>query len=110
MANSNSGHILTLVDRYIARFEDLAVNLGPIARFYAYQADELQALQWEIQELDPDERELHDRLLMLYAHWLDAMSRDEQENIFAYNRNQQGEWRSHLLEEELEPRYNTLAR
>ncbi len=105
MGTTAEGAMQALVDRYIALFEDHAARLGPIRRFYAYQSDELQALQWEIQEWDPSEETLSDALVRLYNRWLEEMTPEERRELFAYNRQQRGEWRSHLLEEELEPRY-----
>ena len=110
MVGTELADVQALVDRYIARFEALAADLGPITRFYAFQADELQALQWDIQERDPDEQELHDRLIALYGAWLDAMSPAERDQLFAYNRAQEGERWSPLLAEELEPRYAARER
>jgi hypothetical protein len=49
-------------------------KLGPTNRFYAYQADHLQEIEWEIQEADPSEQLLHDRIAAVYVSWLDAMT------------------------------------
>ena len=77
-----------LVDRYIALLEERAAHLAPTNRFYAHQADDLQDIEWDIQEADPIEAALHDRLLALYASWLDAMTHGERREWFEYNRQQ----------------------
>lgn len=105
-ANANDGDVRGLVDQYMARIEERAARLGPINRFYAYQADDLQALEWAIQEIDPSEQLLHDQMTALYERWLDAMTSDEQQAVFEYNRKQHGSqgW-NHVLEEVLDPQY-----
>ncbi len=107
MGTATDGAAQALVDRYIARFEEYAAQLGPIRRFYAYMADDLQGLEWEALDLDPTEQRLHDALKRLYSRWLEDMTPGERQDLFVYNRQQRGEWRSHILEEELEELYTT---
>ncbi len=109
MGTTAEGAMQALVDRYIALFEDHAARLDPTRRFYAYLADDLEALQWEIQQHEPSEETLRDALIQLYSRWLEEMTPEERQRLFAYNRQQKGEWRSYLLEEELEPRYATRS-
>lgn len=95
------------MDKYIALLEERAAQLGPTNRSYAHKADDLQDLEWEIQEADPSEQLLHDRGVALYASWLDAMAPEERRELFKYNHAQRGSRRwNHVLEEVLEPRYS----
>lgn len=105
MTAAHQPNMRDLVDRYMDRFRDYAGKLDKTRRFYAHHADELDALQWEMQQIDPTEGQLVAALKDQYRIWLDAMTPAEREEIFAYNRRQEGEWRNHILEEELEPLY-----
>ncbi len=110
MESMTDDAVQPLVDEYIARFQERSRQLGTIKRFYAYVEDDLAELQWKIQELDPSEQPLYDAMIELYSQWLDEMSPEERQELFDYNRQQKGEWRSHLLEEDLEPRYAASSR
>jgi hypothetical protein len=106
MTGTTGTAVDNLVDKYIALLEAWAAQLAPTNRSYAYQADDLRDIEWAIQEADPSEQQLHDRLVALYASWLDAMTPEGRRHLFEHNHGLHGTqmW-NHVLEEVLEPRY-----
>jgi hypothetical protein len=90
-----------LVDRYLARLDERAAELGPFGRFYAYQGDDLERLEWAIQEQDPEEQALYNALIARYRSWLEEMAPGARHLLFAQNREREGRWCNTILEEEL---------
>jgi hypothetical protein len=94
-----------LVEKSIALLEERAGKLGPTNRCYAYRADDLQDIEWQVPEVGPGEQLLHDRIVALYTGWPDAMTAEGRHQLFESNHAHRGTRRwNHVPEEVLEPR------
>lgn len=90
---------LDLVDSYLMRLRDLALNANHIERYYLFMTDE-RLYYWE-NALSNSEHSavFYGRLLDQYRSWRETMGADRWAEVTAYNDSLNGANRNWMLEE-----------